>query len=154
MPRWSDPNQNDNAEFMLRVGNEARQKGVHSKQNVRERPVDIPVEELELHLNLIHEEFGELVQASGCRFTEKGLDKTGPTDLIECADALGDLLYVVYGMCNALGIDIGECYREIQRSNMTKFRDGYKVNEIGKLIKSPDWEPPRLKEILEKQGMK
>ncbi len=154
MPVWSDPNQNDNAEFMRRVGDEARARGVHSKQNVREFPTDIPVEELELHLNLIREEFDELVQAAGCSFTENGFQKNTQTDLVECADALGDLLYVVYGMCNALGIDIGECYREIQRSNMTKFRDGYKVNEIGKLIKSPNWEPPRLKEILEKQGMK
>ena len=154
MPQWSDQNQNDNAEFMLRVGHEARQKGVHTKQNVRQSPGDIPVEELELHLNLIREEFNELVQAAGCSFSDKGFEKKGPTDLVECADALGDLLYVAYGLCNALGIDIGECYREIQRSNMTKFRDGYKVNEIGKLIKSPNWEPPRLREILEKQGMK
>ncbi len=155
MPNWSDPNQNANAEFMLRVAAEAEKLNVKSKQKVRDIPSHIPEEELGLHLSLIREEFSELVEASGCVSDGNGQwKKTTDTDMVETADALGDLLYVVYGMCNALGMDIGECYREIQRSNMTKFRDGYKVNEIGKLIKSPKWEHPRLAEILKNQGMK
>jgi hypothetical protein len=37
---------------------------------------------------------------------------------------------------------------------MTKFREGYKFREDGKLLKSPKYEPPRIKEILYGENVK
>jgi predicted HAD superfamily Cof-like phosphohydrolase len=45
-------------------------------------------------------------------------------DLTEIADALTDLLYVVYGAGHAFGIDLNKCFDEVHRSNMSKLEDG------------------------------
>src|SRR4051794_12193429 len=63
---------------------------------------------LTLRLELIDEEFTELKEA-----TEK-------RDIIEMADALGDIIYVVCGFALEAGIDLQAVLNEIQASNMTK----------------------------------
>lgn len=68
------------------------------------------------------------------------------------ADAIGDLLYVVYGTAVSCGIDIEPIFTEIHRSNMSKFIDGT-FREDGKYLKGPSYSKPNLKPILEKQGM-
>ena len=50
-------------------------------------------------------------------------------NIIEVADALTDLLYVVYGAGHAFGIDLDETFNEVHRSNMSK------LGEDGKPIK-------------------
>jgi len=49
-------------------------------------------------------------------------------DLIEMADALGDLLYIVYGVGVSLGIDLEPVFNEVHRSNMTK-KDGFNSDD-------------------------
>ena len=93
----------------------------------------------ELRLELIREEYEELEEAIENR------------DLIEVADALTDLLYVIYGAGHAFGIDLDECYLEVHRSNMSKLgADGRPLKrEDGKVIKGPNFFEPDLKPILE-----
>ena len=67
-------------------------------------------------------------------------------DLIEIADALGDLLVVIYGTALSFGIPIEAVFTEIHRSNMTKSTE---KNEYGKTIKGENYEPPDIKKILE-----
>ena len=62
----------------------------------------------ELRLELIQEELYELAQAVADR------------DMIQIADALTDLLYVVYGAGHTFGLDLDECFQEVHRSNMSK----------------------------------
>lgn len=61
-----------------------------------------------LRIRLIAEEFGEL-----CTAIQKG-------DLVEIADALADLEYVVVGTAVAFGIPHEAVFQEVHRSNMTK----------------------------------
>jgi len=68
-------------------------------------------------------------------------------DLVAVADALGDLLYVVLGTAVVHGINIEPIFDEIHRSNMTKSA----LNAKGKGGKGPDYEPPRLGELLFQQ---
>jgi len=68
-------------------------------------------------------------------------------NLTEVADALADLLVVVFGSVLAFGIPIEEVFTEIHRSNMTKSTE---KNEYGKTLKGLDYEPPKIREILEK----
>ena len=98
-----------------------------------------PEDEIQrLRLDLIEEELDELHYA---------IDNK---DMVEIADALGDLLYVVYGAGHAFGIDLDECFKEIHASNMSKLGpDGNPIKrEDGKVLKPDTFFPPDLKTIL------
>lgn len=92
----------------------------------------------ELRLDLIQEEFEELQEA---------IDNK---DMVEIADALTDLLYVVYGAGHAFGMDLDECFLEVHESNMSKLGpDGRAIRrEDGKVMKSKNFFAPNLAPIL------
>ena len=77
-------------------------------------------------------------------------------DLVEIADALGDILYFVYGTAVEYGIDLDPVFREIHESNMSKLgEDGKPVPhpEIeGKIGKGPNFRLPDLRTVLIEQG--
>tara|TARA_B110000211_G_scaffold219085_1_gene264530 strand:- start:117 stop:458 length:342 start_codon:yes stop_codon:yes gene_type:complete len=93
---------------------------------------------VDLRYELIKEELEELNQAIK--------DK----DLKEIADALTDILYVTYGAGHAFGIDLDECFEEVQKSNMSKLGiDGKPIyNENGKVMKGPSYFKPNLEKFL------
>lgn len=93
-----------------------------------------------LRIALIEEELDELHLALAAK------------DIIEVADALGDLLYVVLGCAVICGINLEPVFAEIHRSNMTK-KGGHK-SESGKWVKPDTYEPAKLLSILERQGYK
>ena len=92
----------------------------------------------ELRLELIQEELDELSDAVADR------------DMIQIADALTDLLYVVYGAGHAFGIDLDECFQEVHASNMSKLGPNGKPihREDGKVMKGPGYFEPDLESIL------
>ena len=71
-------------------------------------------------------------------------------NLKEVADALTDILYVTYGAGHAFGINLDDCFSEVQRSNMSKLgNDGKPIyNEHGKVMKGPNYFEPDLKKFL------
>ena len=71
-------------------------------------------------------------------------------DLLEVADALTDILYVTYGAGHAFGIDLDQCFDEVQNSNMSKLdEDGKPIyNEAGKVMKGPKYFKPNLNKFL------
>ena len=87
-----------------------------------------------LRVDLINEELSELKQA------------VQKKDLKEVADALTDILYVTYGAGHAFGIDLDKCFKEVQKSNMSKLgSDGKPIyNEKGKVMKGPEYFKPNL----------
>ena len=91
-----------------------------------------------LRLDLIEEEVQEL------------RDGLGRGSLLEIADALTDILYVVYGAGHAFGIDLDDCFHEVHRSNMTKLgEDGRPLyREDGKVMKGPNYEEPDLTQYI------
>ena len=91
-----------------------------------------------LRLDLINEEVQEL------------RDGLGKRSMLEIADALTDILYVVYGAGHAFGIDLDECFNEVHRSNMTKLgEDGRPLyRDDGKVMKGPNYEDPNLEQFL------
>ena len=92
----------------------------------------------ELRLELIAEELDELSDAVADR------------DMVQIADALTDLLYVVYGAGHTFGIDLDECFQEVHSSNMSKLgEDGRPIHrEDGKVMKGPNYFEPDLEAIL------
>ena len=75
-------------------------------------------------------------------------------DLIEVADALGDMLYILCGTILSHGMQhkITEVFKEIQRSNMSKLGpDGKPIyREDGKVLKGPNYFKPDIAAVLEK----
>jgi predicted HAD superfamily Cof-like phosphohydrolase len=96
-----------------------------------------------LRVGLISEELEELE------------DAIRNEDIVAVADALTDLLYVVYGSGHAFGIDLDRCFREVHRSNMSKLgADGKPVRrEDGKVLKGPSYTPPDLSFLLQTNFM-
>ena len=93
-----------------------------------------------LRFNLMKEENEEYLQA------------VQNDDIVEIADALGDMLYILCGTILEHGLQnkIEAVFQEIQRSNMSKLdTDGKPVyREDGKVLKGPHYFKPNFDEIL------
>ena len=92
----------------------------------------------DLRLSLIREEMQELEEAIAAN------------DIVETADALGDLLYVIYGTLIDSGIDADLLVGEIHASNMSKLgKDGEPILRYdGKVLKGPNYFKPNIKGVL------
>ena len=113
--------------FMQTFGQEVKLKPSFSTEKIND-----------LRYNLIKEELEELKEAISKK------------DLLEVADALTDILYVTYGAGHAFGIDLDNCFEEVQNSNMSKLgKDGKPIrNEAGKVMKGPNYYKPDLSKFV------
>ena len=95
-----------------------------------------------LRFNLMDEENKEYLEAAQ------------NNDLVEVADALGDMLYILCCTILEHGMQykIEEVFNEIQRSNMSKLgEDGKPIyREDGKVLKGPNYFKPNIEIILDK----
>jgi len=95
-----------------------------------------------LRFNLMDEENKEYLEAAA------------NNDMIEVADALGDMLYILCGTILEHGMQykIEDVFNEIQRSNMSKLgADGKPIyREDGKVLKGPNYFKPNIQDILDK----
>lgn len=101
-------------------------------------------EKIKLRFDLMAEENEEYLEAA------KG------NDLVEVADALGDMLYILCGTILEHGMQhkIEEVFNEIQRSNMSKLgADGKPIyREDGKVMKGPNYFKPNISVILKSKS--
>jgi len=107
-------------------------------QDVKEK-AEFPENKIvQLRIDLIEEELNELKEAIKNK------------DIVEVADALTDILYVTYGAGHSFGVNLDECFDEVQRSNMSKLgEDGKPIyNDSGKVMKGPNYFAPNLKKIF------
>ena len=74
-------------------------------------------------------------------------------DIVEVADALGDMLYILCGTIIEHGMQhkIEEVFDEIQKSNLSKLDEkGQPIyREDGKVMKGPNYFKPNISKILE-----
>ena len=91
-----------------------------------------------LRYDLIKEELDELNEAMSSK------------NLLEVADALTDILYVTYGAGHAFGINLDQCFEEVQNSNMSKLDENGKpiYNDAGKVMKGPNYFKPNLSKFV------
>tara|TARA_B100000941_G_C28484212_1_gene544002 strand:+ start:837 stop:1208 length:372 start_codon:yes stop_codon:yes gene_type:complete len=113
--------------FMKTFGQEVKTKSELSSDKINQ-----------LRVSLIEEELDELKKAIN--------DK----DIKEVADALTDILYVTYGAGHAFGLNLDQCFLEVQSSNMSKLGpDGKPIyNEKGKVMKGPNYFKPNLNKFI------
>jgi len=114
--------------FMETFGQEVKNKASFPNEKI-----------VKLRSSLIEEELSELKIA----LEQKNLE--------EVADALTDILYVTYGAGHAFGINLDKCFKEVQKSNMSKLgEDGKPIyNDKGKVMKSTKYFTSNFKKILE-----
>ena len=113
--------------FMKTFGQEVKNKPSWSSDKINKLRIDLITEELE--------ELKEAIK-----------DK----NLLEVADALTDILYVTYGTGHAFGINLDECFDEVQNSNMSKLDGNGKpiYNNSGKVMKGPNYFKPDLSKFV------
>ena len=113
--------------FMKTFGQNVKQSSSFSSEKINT-----------LRVSLIKEELNELIEAINKK------------DLVEVADALTDILYVTYGAGHAFGINLDDCFEEVQNSNMSKLdKDGKPIyNENGKVMKGPNYFKPDLSKFI------
>ena len=113
--------------FMKTFGQEVKTKPSFSSDKINK-----------LRIDLIKEELEELTAAMQKK------------DLLEVADALTDILYVTYGAGHSFGIDLDQCFDEVQNSNMSKLgKDGKPIyNDSGKVMKGPNYFKPDLTKFV------
>ena len=113
--------------FMETFGQEVKTKAEFPSEKI-----------VKLRYELIREELDEFEEAIKTK------------NLKEVADSLTDILYVTYGAGIAFGLDLDKCFREVQRSNMSKLgEDGKPIyNESGKVMKGPKYFEPDLKKFI------
>ena len=113
--------------FMKTFGQEVKVKSGFSSEKINK-----------LRIDLIEEELEELKEAINKK------------DLKETIDALTDILFVTYGAGHAFGVNLDECFEEVQNSNMSKLgKDGKPIfNENGKVMKGPNYFKPNLSQFL------
>ncbi len=100
----------------------------------------LPKAKLKLRFDLMAEENEEYLMAAK------------NNDIVEVADALGDMLYILCGTILEHGMqyEIEEIFNEIQRSNMSKLgADGKPIyREDGKVLKGPNYFKPNILKII------
>ena len=113
--------------FMKTFGQNVKQSSSFSSEKINA-----------LRVSLIKEELDELIEAMNKK------------DLVEVADALTDILYVTYGAGHAFGINLDDCFEEVQNSNMSKLdKDGKPIyNDKGKVMKGPNYFKPDLSKFI------
>ena len=113
--------------FMKTFGQDVKQSSSFSSEKINA-----------LRVSLIKEELDELIDAMNKK------------DLVEVADALTDILYVTYGAGHAFGINLDDCFEEVQNSNMSKLdKDGKPIyNDRGKVMKGPNYFKPNLSKFI------
>ncbi len=101
---------------------------------------DIGIDKINLRFKLMEEENQEYFEAAK------------NNDIVEVADALGDMLYILCGTIIEHGMQdkIEEIFDEIQKSNMSKLgEDGKPIyRNDGKVMKGPNYFKPNISEIL------
>ena len=102
--------------------------------------VDLEKKIIELRFNLMKEENDEYIEAAR------------NNDIVEVADALGDMLYILCGTIIEHGMSdiIEDVFDEIQKSNMSKLgADGKPIyREDGKVLKGPNYFKPNFSKFF------
>ncbi len=105
---------------------------------IAETPGHPPEDRIRLRKELISEEYWEY---------DRAVEKN---DLVNIAQELADLFYVVVGAALEYGIPLCDIIEEVHNSNMSKLGDDGKplYREDGKVLKSNKYHPPNIERVL------
>lgn len=121
---------------------DTRNDVLHFMQAADQTQTGLHSDQANLYVDLINEEFRELLYAYMAR------------DIVEVADALADLKWVIEGLEHTLQLPQQQIWDEVARSNLSKISDNGKIikREDGKVLKPENYSPPNIKKVLEQCG--
>ena len=126
-------------------------------------PATLDYPRVGMRMSLIEEEFCELLDAfygpaagshvRAAIVAAQALDEQ-VRDVVEVADAAGDLVYVLYGLTLESAMPLDAVVHEIHRSNMSKVgADGTILRRAdGKILKPKTYSPPDLVTVLKQHA--
>ena len=106
--------------------------------------------QFDMYLDLIREEYKELLVAQGL---DDNHNQVGAADPVETLDALIDIIVVTIGAIHSAGYDAEGAWKEVMRTNFAKIdKETGKVRkrEDGKVLKPLGWTPPELAPFITK----
>ena len=122
--------QNDVEQFMDACGQPVLYASERGPENF--------TEQAELYKNLIVEEFHETIAA----FADK--------DIVEVADGLADMVWVIMGLASTLDIPFNKVWDEVKASNMSKVVEGKVIRrEDGKILKPDTYFKPNIRKAMD-----
>ena len=116
-----------------------------------DQSVDGDEKQFDMYVDLIREEYKELLVAQGLDDNHKRVNEIDP---VETLDALIDIIVVTIGAIHSMGADAEGAWKEVMRTNFAKIdKETGKVRkrEDGKVLKPVGWEPPNLKSFVTKE---
>lgn len=125
--------QKEQAAFLKAAGNTVREQPLH----------EVPRKEIDLAMDLIYEEIGELEIAVR---VYKALPQMEPA--AELLKELVDSVYVLMQLANTLGLPFDAGWNEVHRSNMEKVTPKVIRREDGKILKPPGWKKPDMEAVI------
>lgn len=120
-------------------------------------PSSLDTNRLGMRMGLIAEETSELFAAVYGPLAGTAIAKAAANppdqeerDIVETADALADLVYVVYGMALEIGVDLDAVLSEVHSSNLSKLMPDGSVRrrDDGKILKGPDFREPDIGSVI------
>ena len=94
-----------------------------------------------------HKELGKTLISEE---TRELFDAMDADDMAEIADGIVDSIWVLLALATVYGIDINPLWDEVYEANMRK--KGGELRGDGKRLKPDGWIPPRIEELLRRQG--
>jgi predicted HAD superfamily Cof-like phosphohydrolase len=88
----------------------------------------------QLRMDMLTEEMVEYLEAEGAH------------DVVQIADALADMVYIICGTALAYGIPLDAVWTTVHLSNLRKI--GGAVRGDGKILKPEGWTPPDVKGVM------
>lgn len=139
-------------EFMKQGGQLPPDRATMPDFDTRHLRAKLTIEEAIEKVNAL----GFTLSFRGCEFTSKevGLCDRLIPNLEGIVDGCADLSVVLTGTLSMCGVADLPILREVDRSNLTKFREGWHRRADGKIVKSPLYEPAKyaVVEAFKAQG--
>lgn len=110
---------------------------------------------LQLRFKLIFEELNELSAEFGYELKAELISNTSfdnsKLDIANIGKELADILYVINGFADNMGLPMNEIFKEVHRSNMSKLDDDGKpvYRPDGKILKGNNYSPADIKTVLD-----
>ncbi len=143
-------------EFMQKVGQETPAAPTIPDQQIRLLRAKLILEEaletvtaLGVHVEAVDED-GRVNLTDDILNLEFTADHD--VDLEGVVDGCADISVVTIGTLIAFGVDDEPVLEEVDTANLRKFGPGSYMRDDGKWIKPPDWHPPDILGILDRQA--
>lgn len=108
-------------------------------------------EKLNFRTDLIYEEFVEVMDEVMPSLLQEKFLRSSEINLLKLTKELADLMYVIIGTAITFGLPLELVFNRVHESNMSKLgNDGKPIyREDGKVIKGPNYQPPKLEDLFD-----